>query len=99
MASIVQFIVQFLSPAQLQTVQNITTVINLIMPTDALWHATSFYLLPPAAIFASMGQSTSGLDTPFTSAEPVAWTLIVWVVLYCIALPVAATVRFQHRDL
>ena len=98
-ASIVQFIVQFLSPAQLQTVQNITTVINLVMPTDALWHATSFYLLPPSAVFASMGESTSGLNTPFTSAEPVAWTLVVWVLLYCIVLPSVAAVRFQHRDL
>src|SRR5579859_790034 len=35
-ASFVQFIVQFTAPAHLQTLQNITTIIDLIMPTDAL---------------------------------------------------------------
>jgi ABC-type transport system involved in multi-copper enzyme maturation permease subunit len=98
-ASFAQFIVQFISPTQLHSVQNITTVINLVIPTDALWHATSFYLLPPAAAFASMGQSTDGLNTPFTSAQPVAWPLVVWVVLYCCVLPVIAALRFQRRDL
>lgn len=98
-ASFVQFIVQFAAPANLSTIQNITTIINLIIPTDALWHATSYYLLPPAAIFAAMGQSTNGLNTPFTSATPVAWTLVAWVALYGIALPLVAAVRFQHRDL
>lgn len=98
-ASIVQFIVQFASPSNLQAVQNIATVINLIMPTDALWHGTSYYLLPPAAVFTAMGQSTNGLNTPFTSAEPVAWTLVIWVILYSIVLPIIAAVRFQHRDL
>jgi hypothetical protein len=29
----------------------------------------------------------------------VAWTLVVWVMLYSIVLPVVAAVRFQHRDL
>src|SRR5260370_23960242 len=80
-ASIVQFIIQFASPANLQTVQNITTVINLIMPTDALWHGTSYYLLPPAPPFPALGQSTTHLNTPSTSAHPWAWTLVSWSLL------------------
>ena len=98
-ASFVQFIVQFTAPTHLATLQNITTIIDLIIPTDALWHATSYYLLPPSLALVAMGQSANSLNTPFTSAEPVAWTLVVWVALYCIALPVVGAVRFQHRDL
>jgi ABC-type transport system involved in multi-copper enzyme maturation permease subunit len=98
-ASIVQFIVQFLNPTSLQTVQNVTTVINLVIPTDALWHGASFYLLPPAADFVTLGLSSQNFNTPFTSGQPVAPALLVWAVLYCIALPALAALRFQHRDL
>jgi ABC-type transport system involved in multi-copper enzyme maturation permease subunit len=98
-ASIVQFIVKFLNPTSLQAVQNITTVINLVIPTDALWHGASFYLLPPAADFVTLGISSQTFDTPFTSGQPVAPALLVWAAFYCIALPALAVLRFQHRDL
>jgi len=98
-ASIVQFVVQFLKPTSLQTVQNITTVINLIIPTDALWHGASFFLLPPAADFVTLGISSQTFNTPFTSGQPVAPALLIWAALYCIALPALAALRFQHRDL
>src|SRR6266480_7093381 len=98
-ASIVQFVVQFLKPTSLQTVQNITTVINLIIPTDALWHGASFFLLPPTADFVTLGISSQTFNTPFTSGQPVAPALLIWAALYCIALPALAALRFQHRDL
>ena len=98
-ASIVQFVVQFLKPTSLPTVQNITTVINLIIPTDALWHGASFFLLPPTADFVTLGLSSQTFNTPFTSGQPVAPALLIWVALYCIALPALAALRFQHRDL
>jgi ABC-type transport system involved in multi-copper enzyme maturation permease subunit len=98
-ASIVQFVVQFLKPTSLQTVQNITTIINLIIPTDALWHGASFFLLPPAADFITLGISAQTFNTPFTSGQPVAPALLVWTALYCIALPALAALRFQRRDL
>src|SRR3989441_2000946 len=86
-ANIVQFIVQFVNPSSLDTTQNIATVINLVIPSDALWHGASFYLIPPAADFAMLGLSSQTFNTPFTSGQPVAPALLVWVVLYCIALP------------
>jgi ABC-type transport system involved in multi-copper enzyme maturation permease subunit len=98
-ASIVQFVVQFLKPTSLQTVQNITTVINLIIPTDALWHGASFFLLPPTADFVTLGISSQTFDTPFTSGQPVAPALLIWAALYCITLPALAALRFQRRDL
>lgn len=98
-ASIVQFVVQFLKPTSLQTVQNITTIINLVIPTDALWHGASFFLLPPTADFVTLGISSQTFNTPFTSGQPVAPALLIWAALYCIALPALAALRFQHRDL
>src|SRR5437660_6812 len=97
-ASIVQYIVKFLNPSALHTVQNITTVINLIIPTDALWHGATFYLLPPAVDFALMGLPQD-FNSPFTAGQPVAPALLIWALLYCIALPALAAFRFQHRDL
>jgi hypothetical protein len=69
------------------------------MPTDALWHGVSYYLIPNTATLALLGQSSNGFDTPFTSAEPIAGALLIWVALYSIGLPVLAAWRFQHRDL
>lgn len=96
-ASIVQFIVQFVNPSSLPTAQNVSTVINLIIPTDALWHGASFYLLPSVADFVALG--IRGFNTPFTSGQPMAPALLIWSALYCIALPALAALRFQHRDL
>lgn len=98
-ASIVQFVVQVITPAQSPTLQNIATVINLIIPTDALWHGTSFFLLPSAQVFPLLGLSTDSFNTPFTSTQPVATTLLLWVACYILVLPLIAVVRFQRRDL
>jgi ABC-type transport system involved in multi-copper enzyme maturation permease subunit len=98
-ASIVQFIVQIITPAQSQTLQNVATIINLIIPTDALWHGTSFFLLPSAAIFPLLGLSSNSLNTPFTSTQPIATALLIWVACYILLLPFIAVLRFQRRDL
>src|SRR2546423_363492 len=77
-ASIVQFVVQFLKPTSLQTVQNITTVINLIIPTDALWHGASFFLLPPTADFVTLGISSQTFKHPIPPGHPVARPSLSW---------------------
>jgi ABC-type transport system involved in multi-copper enzyme maturation permease subunit len=98
-ASIVQFVVQVITPAQSQALQNIATVINLIIPTDALWHGASFFLLPSENIFPILGLSTRNFNTPFTSTQPVATALLIWVAFYILVLPLIAVLRFQRRDL
>ena len=98
-ASIVQFVVQVIRPAQSAALQNVGTVINLIIPTDALWHGTSFFLLPSAQIFPLLGLSSDSFNTPFTATQPVAPALLVWVACYILLLPLIGLVRFQHRDL
>jgi ABC-type transport system involved in multi-copper enzyme maturation permease subunit len=98
-ASLVQFIVQAVNPAHSQALQNVTTIVNLVIPTDALWHGVSYYLLPNAIGLATLDVSTNSFNTPFTSAAPIAGALLIWVALYCMALPTLAAWRFQHRDL
>ena len=79
-------------------VQNMTEVITLLVPSDALWHAASYALVPPAMQSILQGLSIRTFDSPFTSGQPIAVGLLVWVTLYCLALPGLAIWRFQRRD-
>lgn len=99
LVSMLQFIVQFLNPSSLHTIQPIATVVNLLIPTDALWHGASFFLIPPTANFLTQGISANSINTPFTSGQPTPPALLIWAVVYCIALPALAAARFAHRDL
>ena len=83
------------------TMQNITTIINLIIPTDALWHGSAFYLLPTGAInlLQSQDMSAAVFNLPLLNAAPIPGPLLVWIVLYILVLPLLAVWRFQSRDL
>ena len=82
------------------TVQNITTIVNLVIPTDALWHGASYFLIP-SFLFGILQQRglLRDLDTPFTSIQPISTALFIWAILYCIVLPIIGAIRFQRRDL
>ena len=100
LADIVQFIVTTINDTtQNAAMQNITTVINLIVPTDALWHGTSYYLLPSSTLLSALGASAHTFNTPFTSGTPIAPALVVWAICYSLALPMLAALRFRYRDL
>jgi len=88
-------------PQQSDTLQNITTVVNLIMPPDALWHGAAYYLLPTAALdfLPTQGYSAGILDIPFISPQPISIPLLIWVAFYCIVLPILAVWHFRYRDL
>lgn len=92
--------VQLITASQGQTTQNITTFVNLVIPTDALWHGASYYLIP-SFVFSLVQQRDPlfSLNTPFTSTQPIAPALFTWAILYCIALPIVGAIRFQRRDL
>ena len=98
MGAFISSIVQFAIPAQDYMVQNITAVISLIMPTDAMWHGASYYLFP-AAIGVLQNFSVSSVNTPFTATQPISPQLLTWAVLYSLVLPLIAILRFQRRDL
>lgn len=92
--------VQLISTTQSKTAQNITTLVNLVIPTDALWHGASYYLIPSFVFnLIQEREFLDNLNTPFTSIQPMSTALLVWAVLYCIVLPVIGAVCFQRRDL
>ncbi len=92
--------VQLLTTRPSTTAQNIVTLVNLVIPTDALWHGASYYLIPPFVFNLLQEQGFVGsLNTPFTSTQPIPSALLAWAVLYCIALPVLGAICFQRRDL
>ena len=95
-SSFVQLIIPFVAPTQTAAVQNTTTIISLLIPTDALWHGSSFYLTSGALTLLQLAHVGS---TPFTSTEPIAAALVVWALLYSVMLPMLAAWRFQYRDL
>ena len=94
-SSFVNLIAPFVAPDAKDSVQNITTVMSLIMPTDALWHGSSFYLT--SGVLSLIANSR--IDTPFTSDTPIATALLIWSVVYALVLPLCGAWRFQHRDL
>ena len=98
MGAFISSIVQFAIPAQDYMVQNITAVISLIIPTDAMWHGASYYLFP-AAIGVLQNFSVSSVNTPFTATQPISPQLLTWAILYSLVLPLIAILRFQRRDL
>ncbi|MFL5692129.1 MAG: ABC transporter permease subunit [Ktedonobacteraceae bacterium] len=92
--------VQLISTTPGVTTQNITTLVNLVIPTDALWHGASYYLIPSFVFnIAQQRGLLNGLNTPFTSVQPIPPALFAWAVLYCILLPIIGAIRFQRRDL
>ncbi len=93
--SFVNLIAPFVAPNAKDSVQNITTVMSLIMPTDALWHGSSFYLTSGVLSLIE----TSRINTPFTSDTPIATALLIWSVVYALVLLLCGAWRFQHRDL
>lgn len=92
--------VQLISTTPSETAQNITTLVSLVIPTDALWHGASYYLIPSFVFSIIQERGFLGsLNTPFTSIQPISPVLFAWAVLYCIVLPIVGAIRFQRRDL
>lgn len=98
-SAFISSIVQFAVPQDNHVVQNIVTFVNLIIPTDAIWHGASFYLIPRAVLGGLQGFGSAALNTPFTSAASIAPALLFWVAVYIVLLPVLSIARFQRRDL
>ena len=99
MASIVQFVVQILNPC-------VRAYRTIYLHRHQSGHPHRCPLawgrVFPVAAYGELhhpGYLGREFNTPFTSGQPVAPALLVWAILYCIALPVLAAVRFQHRDL
>jgi ABC-type uncharacterized transport system permease subunit len=95
LASFAQVVTQITGEST--TVERIKTLFELLMPSDALWHAASAALLPPVA------QDLIGLhqvqNLPIIGAEALTPAMALWTALYIVVLPLLGMLRFAHRDL
>jgi Cu-processing system permease protein len=74
---------------------NLGIAISLLVPSDALWKAASFYAQSP--LFLAIG-GTRG-QVPFIGAAPPTLPLVVWALVYPAVFLLLAVRAFSRRDL
>ena len=74
---------------------NLGIVVSLLVPSDAVWRAASYYVQSPAFLAAA---STRG-EIPFASSVPPAGPFLLWAVCYPLVFLLAAVLAFSRRDL
>jgi len=80
------------------TMQQLGIIVSLIIPSDALWRAASFYLIPPSFLLMQ-GAANGPISMPFISTLPPAPAMIVFSVLYALGALGLAVAIFRRRDL
>lgn len=74
-------------------------VASLIMPTDVLSRGASYFLLPDVLGVAGQDVAASAArGNPFASVAPIATPMVVWSVLYVVAVLALAIRSFSRRD-
>jgi len=82
------------------SIQSATTVVGLILPTDAFWRGAVFNLEPAAMLAVANAAGRSGAsNTPFGISSPPAPALLIWALGWTVAMLSAAVVSFNRRDL
>ncbi len=80
-----------------ETMLYLGIVTSLVIPSDVLWHAASYYLLSPSVLMMA-GTSSSGLF-PFAWSAPPAPAMLVYTGIYTLAALGLAVLVFARRDL
>jgi ABC-type transport system involved in multi-copper enzyme maturation permease subunit len=74
---------------------NLGILISLLVPSDAIWKAASFYAQSP--LFLALG-GTRG-QVPFIGAVPPTIPLVIWALAYPVLFLLLAARSFSRRDL
>lgn len=77
---------------------NLGIVVSLLMPSDILWRAASFYL-QPSWLLLLQNAATTASGLPFVSSTPTAPAMLIWAGLYTVTVLGGAIAVFSHRDL
>jgi len=80
-----------------ESVIHATTIVSLILPTDAMWRSAA-YALEPAAM-AAAALTDLGRQSPFTVGAPPPTAFAWWTLAWVVAALSIAVVSFQRRDL
>ena len=76
---------------------NLAIAVSLLIPSDALWEAASYYLQPTVLIMAQ--NLSSGNIMPFASSTPPTTAMLMWSAGYMLVMLVTAIFIFARRDL
>ncbi|MGH2447790.1 MAG: ABC transporter permease subunit, partial [Chloroflexota bacterium] len=80
------------------TIQNVGTIMSLVLPTDGLWRA-AIYHLEPVAVIATESGSREASANPFFVAQPPTAAYLAWAGLWILAALVVGVWSFNRRDL
>ena len=77
---------------------NLGIAVSLLVPSDSMWRAASYYVQSPAFLMGQASMSQRG-GIPFAALVEPAAAQIVWGALYPLVLLAAAVFSFSRRDL
>jgi ABC-type transport system involved in multi-copper enzyme maturation permease subunit len=81
------------------TIINIGVGSRLLIPTDGLWHGAIYYLEPSDILAAARAAGRARAGNPFFADQPLAFSYILWVVAWLLAVLGLANWSFARRDL
>jgi ABC-type transport system involved in multi-copper enzyme maturation permease subunit len=100
LGGIIEFVGRLLQNATDRTgsdaMLNIGTAVSLLLPSDALWRAASYYLESPS-LLAIMATGRGAV--PFFSTTPPPTPLVFWSMGYVVVMLAGAVLTFRRRDL
>ncbi|MCC6177523.1 MAG: ABC transporter permease [Chloroflexi bacterium] len=73
---------------------NLGIAVSLLIPSDGLWKAASFYAQTP--VFLLFG---SAMNVPFSASSPPTWPFLTWALIYPFVFLALAVRAFSRRDL
>jgi ABC-type transport system involved in multi-copper enzyme maturation permease subunit len=82
-----------------RTIENIGTVMGLVMPTDVLWRGAIYNLEPVALIVAQDAAGREASANPFFVSSPPTTAYLVWSFLWIAGFLSLAIWSFQRREL
>ena len=94
LAGIIEFIGDALAN---QAMLNLGIAVSLIIPSDAIWRAASYYMLSPAAL--ALAGTDDAPPFVFAANTPPAGPFLIWAGLYPAVFLLAAVLAFSRRDL
>ena len=81
------------------TLRTVGEVSRYVLPTDGLWRGAIYYLEPQSLISRAVDEAAGGAANPFAVPAAPAWTYLVWVAVWFLAVMTAGLVSFERREL
>jgi ABC-type transport system involved in multi-copper enzyme maturation permease subunit len=81
-----------------QTLTTIGFVTRLALPTDSLWRAAVYAMEPATVIAAAQQLGKLGRANPFLVSDPIQPVMVLWVIVWIVALLALSVWSFSRRE-